>query len=294
MPGELAQALRDPRPPAQAFSTLAAVSPTLTSALGAVRGQNPDADLRALVAASAQTVQALDTPNQEARTLVAAAAATLQTTAASQADIRATIAQAPAALQSTDETVRQLDTTLGLADPLVAQLTPPAPSVAPTVAQLHPTVVGLDTLLQRAVPLLHALRPAVSSLAGAARDGLPLLVDLTPSFDRINNSILPYLGETDPQTKHTTAEMIGGTFTGLGSGAPAQEAASGHFIRFPATSGSSPVYLPCQIYYGNPDKKQLLECDTLQQDLQTLLTYNPLGPPPPPLSNAASAKGAKR
>jgi hypothetical protein len=43
-------------------------------------------------------------------------------------------------------------------------------------------------------------------------------------------------------------------------------------------SGSvSPVYLPCQIYYGNPDAKKLIECQTLQQALQSLLSYNPLG-----------------
>jgi phospholipid/cholesterol/gamma-HCH transport system substrate-binding protein len=290
MPGALAAALRDPQPPAQSLGTLAAISPSLATALNATRGQRPDTDLQQLIRATASTVSALDTPTGEARTLISAAAATLEQTAASQADIRATIAAAPAALASTRQTVTRLNVTLGLADPLLATLKPGVPEVAPTAAQLHPTVVRLDAVLRRAVPLLHALRPAVSSLAGAARAGLPLLTALTPSLDRVNNSILPYLGAKDPETQHTTAEMIGGTFTGLGSGAPAQMDAAGHFIRFPATSGSSPVYLPCQIYYGNPDAKKLVECQTLQQALQTFLSYSPLGPPPQPLAH----KGATR
>jgi ABC-type transporter Mla subunit MlaD len=280
MPGELAQALADPRAPARALGTLAAVSPSLTSGLSALRGSQTDTDLRSLVSASSRTIAVLDTPTDEVRTLVGAAAATLQTTAGAQAAIRSTLASAPAALRSTDQTVRQLGSTLDLADPLIATVNDAAPEVAPTLARLHPTVVGLDSLLRGAQPLLHALRPAVTSLARAARDGLPLLGALTPSLGRVNDSILPYLAQTDPETGHTTTEMIGGTFTALGSGAPGQMDASGHFIRFPVTSGSSPVYLPCQIYYGNPDAQKLIACQSLQQALQTVLDYSPSGPPP--------------
>lgn len=279
IPGELARALRDPQPPTQALGTLADISPAVTTGVGALRGQTLDSDLRTAIAASARTVRALDAPNNELQTLVAAASATLRTTAIAGGDISTTIAQAPATLQSADTTVKQLNTTLRAADPLIARLTPTAPAIASTVAQLHPTVTGLDGLLRKAVPLLDALRPAVGSLADAARRGLPLLENLTPSFDRVNNTILPYLGETDPGTQHTTSEMIGGTFTGLGSGATAQMDANGHFIRFPVTAGSSPLYLPCQTYYGNPDKAKLVECQSLEHALQTYLSYSPLGPP---------------
>jgi virulence factor Mce-like protein len=273
MPAELGQALRDPLPPAQSFTTLAAISPSLATGVGALRGQNLDGDLQTLVSATASTVHALDTPTAELRTLIAAGAATLETTAAQQSAIRGMLAAAPGALQSTDVTVKQLNTTLRLADPLISRLIPTAPSVAPTLAQLHPTVVGLSNLLHRAVPLLHALRPAVTSLAQASQVGLPLLVGVTPSLDRTNNQILPYMGAIDPETKHSAAEMIGGTFTGLGSGAPAQEDANGHFIRFPVSFGSLSTYLPCQIYFGNPDAKKLIECETLQQALTTFLNY---------------------
>ena len=62
---------------------------------------------------------------------------------------------------------------------------------------------------------------------------------------------------------------------------------NGHFIRFPATIGSSPAYLPCQIYVGNPDADKLATCKSLQEALSTYLSYQPLGPapgtePPPP------------
>jgi hypothetical protein len=51
---------------------------------------------------------------------------------------------------------------------------------------------------------------------------------------------------------------------------------NGHFIRFPATAGSSPLYLPCQIYAGNPSSKQLIACQSLQQTLSSFLGYNPV------------------
>jgi hypothetical protein len=40
------------------------------------------------------------------------------------------------------------------------------------------------------------------------------------------------------------------------------------------------VYLPCQIYAGNPDKAKAIECKSLQQALQSFLSYDPLGPAP--------------
>jgi hypothetical protein len=143
----------------------------------------------------------------------------------------------------------------------------------------------------RAAPLLHALRPAVRSLAGAAKGGIPLVDRLMPSIDRVRDTILPYMAEKDPGTQHSMSEMIGPTFTGLGSGAGGQEDSNGHFIRFPATSGSSPAYLPCQTYFGNPDKPQALECKTLSEALNTYLNYNPLSPTP---GSAPPPKGSGR
>jgi hypothetical protein len=138
--------------------------------------------------------------------------------------------------------------------------------------------VRADALLRNAVPLLRSLRPAVTSLASVSRQGLPLLAELQPALDKVDGKILPFLDEVDPETRRSTSEMIGPTFAGLGAGAAGQEDGNGHFIRFPATSGSSPLYLPCQIYFGNPDKDKVLACESLQKDLDRFLTFNPLGP----------------
>ena len=44
--------------------------------------------------------------------------------------------------------------------------------------------------------------------------------------------------------------------------------------------GSSPFYLPCQIYAGNPDKAKAIECRAMQDILETYLSYDPLSPAP--------------
>jgi hypothetical protein len=136
-------------------------------------------------------------------------------------------------------------------------------------------------LVRRAVPLLRALRPAASGLASAARNGLPLVNGLAPSLDRLVKTILPYINEIDPGTKKSTAVMIGGTFSSLGSGAAGQMDENGHFIRFPATSGNSSFNsLPCQVYINNPDAAQIAACNSLQDALGAFLNADPLGPTP--------------
>jgi virulence factor Mce-like protein len=290
LPAETARALGDEQAPRRALQAVDKISPSLAQGVGALRGQRVDHDLRQLVSTAAATVRAVDTPDDKVRTAVAGAAATLHVTAQRQGDLRSTVGRAPAVLARTDATVRALNVTLRKADPLVAELRPSAAKVAPTLSQLRPTVVSADALLRRAVPLLRTLRPALSSLSQASQITLPLLDNLTPSLTRLDKSILPYLDAVDPETQHSTSEMIGPTFTGLGSGAGGQEDVNGHFIRFPATSGNSAVYLPCQIYFSNPDKSQILACKSLQDALKSYLNYNPLGPAP----GTAPATRAKR
>jgi phospholipid/cholesterol/gamma-HCH transport system substrate-binding protein len=276
LPGQLASALRDPHPLTQTLSTLAHVAPAITNGVGALRGIVPDSDLRDLVSAGARTLQALNAPNDELHGLVQGLAATVAVTAARAADIRSALDVATPALQQTRTTFAQLSDTLSLADPLLRTLSVAAPQVAPTVHALNPTVVGARDLLNRAVPLLHALPPALHSLAAASRAGLPLLNGVQPSVDSLQRTILPYLNTIDPATQHTTAEMIGPTTEALGPDIAGQMDQNGHFIRFPATLGSSPFYLPCQIYAGNPSSSQLVACSSLQTILSTFLNYNPV------------------
>jgi virulence factor Mce-like protein len=287
---EFAQALRNHQAPATLFNTIADQSPGLAAGVGALRGQQQDFDLQTVVRNTAAALGALNTPANDVQTVIAGAAATLQTTAARAGDIRSTLQLAPGTESQVNATLGKLRVTLALADPLIAKLQRPAVQVAPTFSVLRPTLVNASELLNRAVPLLRDLRPATSSLAQTARVGLPLLDAVTVSLDRTNNAILPSLSQVDPGTQKTTAVMIGGTFAGLGAGAGGQMDSNGHFIRFPATLGSSPLNsLPCQLYISNPDAKQLIACNSLGQALSTYLNYNPLGPPPG--SSAAPGSG---
>jgi virulence factor Mce-like protein len=274
--GELATALSQPQPPSRLLGTLADVSPAVTTGIGALRGQVQDSDLRNLVTGAESTVQALDAPNGQLRSLVQGAAATVAVTAARAGDIQTALDEATPAMDQTKTTFAQLRTTLALANPLLRSLSGSVGQVAPTVEKLYPTVVGARNLLNTAVPLLHALPPTLRSLASTSRQGVPLLQTATPSLDRLQNTVLPYLNTVDPASQRTTAEMIGPTAEALGPDIAGQEDQNGHFIRFPATAGSSPLYLPCQIYAGNPTTNQLLACESLQSLLSSFVNFNPL------------------
>lgn len=276
---ELATTFTDTDSPGRAVDRLADVSPSIRRGISALRGIEPGRDLPELVRNARSTVRALDQSPDELRTLVAAGARTLETVAGRQADLRSTLARAPGTLRQTDVTLARLDRTLRTADPLLDELHVGAGDVAPTVRALRPTVERADRLVHRAVPLVRALRPASTSLARTARDGVPLLNQLQPSIDRVDKTILPYLNEVDPETQHTAAQMIGPTFVGVGSGAAGQEDGNGRFIRFPLTTGNNFLYLPCQLMIGNPDAKKLLECQSLQEILNQVLSYDPTKPP---------------
>jgi hypothetical protein len=117
----------------------------------------------------------------------------------------------------------------------------------------------------------------MASLASTSRNALPLLQNIQPTIDSLGQTILPYLNTVDPATQHTTAQMIGPTTEALGPDIAGQMDQNGHFIRFPATAGSSPFYLPCQTYLGNPAyHNQLLACSSLQDTLSAFINFNPL------------------
>lgn len=294
LPKELSSALRDHDTPARLLGTLADVAPDVRRALDAVRGSEQDTDLQRVITGAARTSQVLGAAPGRLRALVGGAAATLATTGAHGAAIGSTLDRSPGVMARTRLTLTQLDRTLALADPLLADLKQPAGQVAPTLAELNPTVRDADRLLTSAVPLLRDLRPAVRSLAATARKGLPLFTEVQPSVDRTEQAILPYLAAKDPGTGKSTTVMIGGTFAGLGAGSAGQMDSNGHFLRFALSAGSAPLYLPCQTYINNPDKAKQIECEALQDTLDRLFAYRPLGPtpgttegPPPPAKRRA-------
>ncbi len=263
MPGQLATALGDSRYPARSLQALAAQSPSLAGGLRAMRGEQPG-DVQTLIDSANTTVQALDQPDGQLRELVSGTASLLQATSAEQTNLERTIQIAPGLLERADATMGSLNDTLHLANPLLVSLESSAPAVAPTVARLRNTVDPADVLLRRATPLLRDLRPAVSSLAVASQKALPLLDQITPSLSQLADQILPYMGEIQPDTKHSLAEMIGPAMAGLGA-MGAYEDNNGHFARFPATAGSESFYLPCQADFNPSQTQQLLACETIAQ-----------------------------
>jgi virulence factor Mce-like protein len=287
---QLAVALLNPKPPAQLLGTLANVAPSVTTGVGALRGLVPDSDLRALVTGTASTVRALNAPDNGLRTVVQGAAATVSVTAARASDLKSAFDEATPAMDQTKTTFAHLTHTFSLANPLLRSLSAPAREVAPTVEKLYPTVLRARNLLDTAVPLLDDLPPTLRSLRSTSQQGLPLLDQVQPTLDRLQNTILPYLNTVDPGTDHTTAEMIGPTAEALGPDIAGQEDENGHFIRFPATAGSSPLYLPCNIYAGNPAyKSQLIACSSLQSTLSALFGYDPVSSL---LNDASGAAGS--
>jgi phospholipid/cholesterol/gamma-HCH transport system substrate-binding protein len=279
MPRQLETALRDPQPLRRALSTLARVAPAAGAGLHALRGAQPDSDLQTLVSASSQALQALDTPTKQLREVVAGAAATLTTTGDHDDDLRSILATAPSSLRSTQVTLRQVDGTLTLLDPLLAKLQGPAPQVAPTLTALRPTVLRARALLNRAVPLFHSLRPTAVALERMGRPALALAQELTPALNRFNDKILPYLGEKDPVTRRSTAEMIGPAIAVYANAGGLVDDV-GRAIRFPLSVGSSSLYAPCQTFLNNPDAAQQVACQSLQDALRTFFKYRPLDDAP--------------
>lgn len=286
MPDQLSKALRNPEDLPALLRAAQHASPDIRQAVEGLRGRNPDVDLQRLLTGASSTMRALDAPDDDLRKLVAGAASLAGTLGDREAALRATLDRGPAVTADVRSTLARLDATLSGADTLVGKLDRSAGDVAPTLAALRPTLLSTSGLLGRARPLVRELRPTATALAGLGRQGVPLLAALQPSLDRLDHTILPYLSRKDPGTGKPTSVMIGGTAAGFG-GSASQMDENGHFIRFPASIGTSSVYLPCRTAITDPTVAQKLECDSLQKALQTYLQYLPS------LTPKAAARSAK-
>jgi virulence factor Mce-like protein len=290
LPKQLAAAVDDPSELRRILTTVNRIAPDGAVGLRALRGEDPDRDLRAVLASTRTVLRALAAPDDRLRDLVAGASATVSTTAGRQAELRRLIARSPAALRITQATLGRLEHTLDLLDPVVDDLQAPAPQVGPTLAALRPTVVRAERLLRSARPLLRSLRPTMSSLADTSRQGLPLLQRLTPALENLNARVLPYLDEKDHISQRTTAEMIGPAISVYASSGGLVDDI-GRAIRFPLSVGNSTIYGPCQTYPANPDHVgSEVQCQTLQDAMSAVLSYNPLDPAPGTGSRSRSQK----
>jgi hypothetical protein len=272
---ELPAALADPAVPAAAFGAMADTAAPLRRGLRAIQGTRPH-DLRALVANTSRTVQALDTPTNDMEQLVQGAAATVRTTAGRRKDIGRTISVAASALPRVHATADRLRTSLGLADPLLDRLRDSTGELEPTAARLQGTLTDADRLLADASPLLRSLPPALRSLGSAGRSGAPWLHAITPSVKRAAHEILPAFGKKSPDTGLWTSMMIGPAMAGV-TGAFASFDANNNFLRFTGSiSEASFNSAPCRTAFSDPTATQLVTCATLFTALSKVL--DPSGP----------------
>ena len=265
---QLPVALQDPNAPAQAFNTLANVAPDATTGIGALRGQNPDVDLRDLVQKAGHAVQALSagTGASQTREFVQSAATALDAAGADPQALQATISGLSRVIPQSQRTFANLDHSLNLLDPLMAKLTPEVEQVAPTLAALNPTVTHADTLLHKATPLLHQLKPTVTSLASTAKIGVPIINNVKPSLDRLKDTVLPALTKKYPEEGDVRPyEMVGAMVVGLSNIAESFDANAG-IVNLTLGLGEPQAQqiLPCNIDFSGTD---FLVCESLSTAL---------------------------
>jgi phospholipid/cholesterol/gamma-HCH transport system substrate-binding protein len=267
---ELPGALADPGQPDGALRAATSSADPIAAGMRAVRGRRPG-DLQRLIAATADTVGALDAPDDAMNALVEGAAGTFAVTARRREDIQRAIAAAGDILPRVRSTAQRLVPTLDLADGLLGRLEAATGRLAPAATRLRGTLVAARGLLGDAEPLFDRLRPAVSSLASAARIGDPVLRRFTPVLDGLATRVLPGLAEEVPGTGHAGYEMVGPTAAGV-DGALASFDADSFFIRFTASFGESSLdAAPCRTALTDPTAAQIATCDSLVAALKKVL-----------------------
>jgi ABC-type transporter Mla subunit MlaD len=241
----LRDTLNDPEGIKTTINTLAPTLETVTQGLTPLRGRESD-DLRKLVAATSRVVKGLD-DTAALQGLVGGGNRTLGVTAQRREDVGKFIELSPPSLSETFTTMKRLRTTLDHLDPLAAELRPGARALAPAARATTPAVTQLRAALREARPLLRSARPTFEALARASVTGVPLMKDLTPTFDRLDSELLPWLNKKDDSTRMKVYEMIGPFWSTL-AGAASEYDDEGYRIRFtvpPSTNsvGNLPISL---------------------------------------------------
>jgi virulence factor Mce-like protein len=263
--GGLRGALADP---AGAGRTLDALAPALTTigpAMNALRGQDIG-DLPALVRSAGETAGALAANNSDLEGLVDGAQRTLAITASDHVALQEAIELSPPALASTQTTMTVLDTTLTRLDPLVARLRPAVRDLAPATAVLQPMLARASRVLDNTGPLLNVAPAALRGLGAAGTQGTPLLNGLSPTVNRLNAQLIPFLNTRDDDTHLKIYEGIGPTFSDIDSAA-SQFDGSSWFLHFDASAGVNSVSLPCDPGFNGAE---LLRCNAVNEVLGVL------------------------
>jgi phospholipid/cholesterol/gamma-HCH transport system substrate-binding protein len=219
----------DPQGIGQTIQTLSPALQTVQQGLQPLLGAQ-SGDLRKLIAATAKTVNGLDS-TAGLENLVTGASTTLAVTDAQQQNLGQTIDLSPPSLNSTFTTMRRLRTTLDHLDPLVTNLQPGAIELGPAARAAEPALAQTEAVLRGATPLLRAAGPTFDALKGASDSGVPLMYGLDPTLNRLLAQIIPYLNQRDSGTKLLNYQMVGPFWSDLASAAGEYDSV-GYRIRF--------------------------------------------------------------
>jgi len=209
----LSKTLSQPRATRDAVDALPDLKPVgrgIRPVLGTQAG-----DLRGVVKATAKTVEALGADTGQLQRLVTGARQTLAATAAQRQNLGEFLEQSPPSLDETQATMLRLRTTLDHLDPLADRLRPGARKLASAAGAARPALAEADALLREARPLLTDAGPTFDDLGATARSAVPVIQDFEPTIDRLNDRILPWLGERDDEAKIRNFEGIGPFFSVL-------------------------------------------------------------------------------
>jgi phospholipid/cholesterol/gamma-HCH transport system substrate-binding protein len=258
----------------QTIQNFAPAMTNLAAGLPALRGTTPG-DLPALVASTSKAMGALAGDEVALGGLIDSGAVALGVTAAQRIDLGSTFDQAPGALAQTQATMARLRVTLGILDPIARQLRPGARRLYRAATLAQTAVSAATPLLGDLKPTLAAIRPSVTALATAAKAGVPVIDSLTPTLDRITSSFLPFLGQTDPETKLKNYEAVGPAVAGVSS-AIAYGDQYGTLADFEAGFGENTLgsISPCSTFLTDPTVplQKKIDCQALSQLLVSILS----------------------
>jgi phospholipid/cholesterol/gamma-HCH transport system substrate-binding protein len=264
--------------PAAIRSTFRSAGPAmrnLAAGLPALRGEVPGQDLPQLIASTNRWMGTLAADDAALGSMVSNGATALGVTAANQAALGATFDNAPSALAQTQATMQRLRTTLDVLDPVARQLEPGAQKLYGAATQARTALDAAIPLLATLKPTLAAIRPSVNSLASTARTGVPVIRNLTPILTRTQQTFLPWLNSSDPETKLKEYEAVGPTVASVSS-ALGYGDQYGTLAGFEAGAGESVVdgVSPCKSFLTDPTKSlaDKVDCQALAQLLASVFT----------------------
>jgi hypothetical protein len=87
----------------------------------------------------------------------------------------------------------------------------------------------------------------------------------TPTLERLQTDLLPFLRKPDPEIGIPTYEMIGPTAE-VGASAAAEFDRNGTYLRFPVFADERSVgAAPCQPFLTDPSSQEKLRCEALSK-----------------------------